>query len=258
MSKVSRRNFLTGTAQTAALAATGGLIWGYLLTAQQARAAPQALRPPGALPGDDFNAACIKCGQCVDACPFDTLALASAGEPAPIGTPYYYAREVPCYMCEDIPCMVACPTGALTEDLKDIKDSRMGLAVIDIENCLSWIGLRCEVCFRECPLHTKEGKPGAISVIVNPRKKSKHAMFVPIVHSDRCTGCGICEKACPTEKAAIRVVPPELVQGKIGEHYRLGWQNDAPITQEFKPQQRKDDDDESLDNALDVLNTNGL
>ena len=59
-------------------------------------------------------------------------------------------------------------------------------------------------------------------------------MFVPLVHSSDCTGCGICEKACPTQKAAIRVVQPELVQGQIGEHYRLGWTVDTPITQDFK------------------------
>ncbi|MEN8175228.1 MAG: 4Fe-4S dicluster domain-containing protein, partial [Pseudomonadota bacterium] len=152
MTSKSRREFLVNTAQSAALAASGGLIWGYLLTAQQARGAANALRPPGALAGDDFNAACIKCGRCVDACPFDTLFLASAGEPVPIGTPYFYARDVPCYMCEDIPCKVACPTGALSQDLEKIEDSRMGLAVIDIENCLSWIGLRCEICYRDCPL----------------------------------------------------------------------------------------------------------
>ena len=59
-------------------------------------------------------------------------------------------------------------------------------------------------------------------------------MFVPLVHSDACTGCGICEKACPTQKSAIRVLQPELVQGQIGDHYRLGWTIDSPITQEFK------------------------
>ncbi len=59
-------------------------------------------------------------------------------------------------------------------------------------------------------------------------------MFVPLVHSDACTGCGICEQACPTQKAAIRVLQPDLVQGQIGDHYRLGWTIDSPITQEFK------------------------
>ncbi|MDH3872366.1 MAG: 4Fe-4S binding protein, partial [Gammaproteobacteria bacterium] len=83
--------------------------------------------------------------------------------------------------------------------------------------------------FRECPVQNR-----AITVEHHPRRISKHAMFVPLVHSDACTGCGICEKACPTQKAAIRVLQPELVQGEIGDHYRLGWTIDSPITQEFK------------------------
>jgi len=54
-------------------------------------------------------------------------------------------------MCEDIPCVAACPTGALDKQLKKIVDARMGLAVlIDHENCLNWQGLRCDVCYRVC------------------------------------------------------------------------------------------------------------
>jgi ferredoxin-type protein NapG len=225
---ISRRDFFATVGQGAALAATGGLVWWYLL-AQQARATPFAIRPPGALAEKDFNARCIKCGQCVDACPYDTLKLATADSGIPIGTPYFIPRETPCYMCEDIPCVPVCPTGALDHALDNIDDSRMGLAVIDIENCLSWQGLRCEICFRECPVQGQ-----AITIEHHPRRISKHAMFVPLVHSDACTGCGICEKACPTQKAAIRVLQPDLVQGQIGDHYRLGWTIDSPITQEFE------------------------
>lgn len=227
-----RREFLAKVAQGAAVAGTGGLVWSYLIT-QQAKAEPFAIRPPGALPEKDYHAKCIKCGQCVQACPYDTLKLASAGDSIPIGTPYYKPRDVPCYMCPDIPCKVACPTGALDPGLTDINKARMGLAVIDIENCLSWRGLRCEACYRVCPV-----KNTAITVEVQQRKMSKHAMFVPVVHSDACTGCGMCEKACPTEKAAIRIVDPVLVQGKIGSHYRLGWTVETPITQEYKPAEK--------------------
>jgi ferredoxin-type protein NapG len=225
---ISRRGFFARLGQGVALAATGGLVWSYLLT-QQARATPFALRPPGALATTDFNARCIKCGQCVDACPYDTLKLATADSGIPIGTPYFIPRHIPCYMCEDIPCVPVCPTGALDHALQNIDDARMGLAVIDIENCLSWQGLRCEICFRECPVQGQ-----AISIEHHPRRISKHAMFVPLVHSDACTGCGICEQACPTQKAAIRVLQPELVQGQIGDHYRLGWTIDSPITQDFE------------------------
>lgn len=223
----NRRDFLARMMQGATLATTGGLGWAYLLR-QEVRAQPYALRPPGALPGDDFNALCIKCGQCVTACPFDTLKLAAAGGDLPIGMPYFEPRKIPCYLCPDIPCMKACPTGALSPKLKNINDSRMGLAVIDQESCLSYKGLRCEICHRECPIKGK-----AITLETHPRAISKHAMFIPLVHSDACTGCGICVKACPTTEPAIRILPHALVQGKIGEHYRLGWTRDDSITQEF-------------------------
>ncbi len=232
-SEKARRQFLTRIGQGVAMAATGGLIWSYLIK-EQANAAVLAIRPPGALDEPDFLAKCIKCGQCVVDCPYDTLMLAAPGDQAPIGTPFFKPRDIPCYMCEDIPCVKACPTGALDPALTNIDDARMGLAVIDIENCLSWLGLRCELCYRVCPLMDK-----AITIETNPRKISKHAMFVPIVHSDACTGCGMCEEACPTEKAAIRILDPSLVQGKIGEHYRLGWKIDTKVTQDFKPVPRR-------------------
>jgi ferredoxin-type protein NapG len=66
-------------------------------------------------------------------------------------------------------------------------------------------------------------KGKAITVDPHPRKLSKHAVFVPVVHSGACTGCGLCEKACPTAVAAIRIVQPSLVQGRIGEHFRMEW-----------------------------------
>lgn len=231
MSESSRRDFLIKAAQGTALAATGGLVWWFLLQ-NQARATPFAIRPPGAGTEAEFNALCIKCGLCLPACPYGTLKLAAAGESIPIGTPYFLPRDVPCYMCPDIPCKVACPTGALDPELTDIHQARMGLAVIDIESCLSWQGLRCEVCHRDCPVTNK-----AITVVHHPRKTSKHAVFVPLVHSEHCTGCGICEKVCPTDVPAIRIVQADLVQGKMGAHYRLGWTIDTPITQEFVPAQ---------------------
>ncbi|NTV94083.1 MAG: ferredoxin-type protein NapG [Thiobacillus sp.] len=252
---VARRDFLVKTAQGASLAVTGGLLWAYLLR-QEAKAQPYALRPPGALAEMDFNAACIKCGECVNACPPDILKLAPAGGDLPIGTPYFLPRTGPCIMCPDIPCLKACPTGALAPELKDINKSRMGLAVIDIENCLSWKGLRCEICHRDCPLKGK-----AITLETVDRGLSKHAIFRPIVNSEFCTGCGICEKACPTTEAAIRILPHNLVQGKIGEHYRLGWTFDTEITQDFKPSEQSPDAPATTGGkpaGVDYLNEGGL
>ncbi len=46
--------------------------------------------------------ACVRCGQCVQACPYDALKLATLASGLSAGTPYFVARDIPCEMCEDI------------------------------------------------------------------------------------------------------------------------------------------------------------
>ena len=216
-----RRRFLKDAASVAGGA--GLLALGAGMYAKQASALPAtAIRPPGALPESEFLAACVRCGLCVRDCPYDTLKLAELGDSVATGTPYFEARDIPCEMCEDIPCVVACPSGALVRELTDIGEARMGLAVlIDQENCLNFLGLRCDVCYRVCPVIDK-----AITLerMHNPRS-DRHAMLLPTVHSDHCTGCGKCEKACvlPGE-SAIKVLPIKLAQGSKAEHYLRGWE----------------------------------
>jgi ferredoxin-type protein NapG len=216
----ARRRFLSDGARFAGVALVMSL--GLGLHVRQARALPPAaLRPPGARSEPDFLGACVRCGLCVRACPYNTLSLSTFDSDVPAGTPFFAARSVPCELCEDIPCVAACPTGALDKHLTNINDARMGLAVlVDHENCLNWQGLRCDVCYRVCPLIDK-----AITLELheNPRT-GKHALFIPTVHSDACTGCGKCEKACVLEEAAIKVLPLALARGELGHHYRLGWE----------------------------------
>lgn len=218
-SGVTRRQFLAGTVGAACAAGLAGL--GLASYTRQAMSLPaHAIRPPGALAEKDFLGACIRCGLCVRDCPYDTLRLAQPGEDVALGTPYFIAREIPCEMCEDIPCIVACPTGALDHKLTDIDDARMGLAVVvDQESCIAFRGLRCEVCFNVCPVRGK-----AITLEMQHNERSgKHALFIPVVHSADCTGCGKCEQACILEEAAIKVFPLHLAKGMLGRHYRLGW-----------------------------------
>jgi len=226
---VRRREFLTGMLRprNLALACTGAAAWTHAVDG--ARGAAFALRPPGARDESDFLAACIKCGQCVEACPFDTLLLARAGEEEAIGVPYFDARQEPCRMCEDVPCIASCPTDALEKDVS-IEQARMGLAVlVDQETCLAFQGLRCEVCYRACPMLDE-----AIRLDYRSQQRTgKHAFFLPVVDSDHCTGCGMCEHACILEEAAIRVLPRELAKGKLGEHYRFDWQEPARISRDF-------------------------
>lgn len=219
--KVSRRRFLGDMAGTACGVGLLGL--GIGLYSKSANAInPLAIRPPGALPEKDFLAACTRCGICVRECPYDILKLADIGDEVPTGTPYFTARTGPCEMCDDIPCIPNCPTGALDHSLVDINKAKMGLAVVvDQETCIAFLGLRCEVCFNVCPVRGK-----AITIEMKHNERSgKHAMFIPVVHSEGCTGCGLCEKACILEDAsAIKVFPEHLAKGDLGHHYRIGWE----------------------------------
>ncbi len=61
--------------QVAAVGVGAGLIWDLFLQ-KSAKAQGFVPRPPGALPPDQFETACSKCGLCVEACPYDTLKLA--------------------------------------------------------------------------------------------------------------------------------------------------------------------------------------
>jgi len=215
----SRRKFLLDSARAGGAATL--LALGIGLYSRQSVSLPaSAIRPPGALDEEDFLGACVRCGLCVRDCPFDTLKLATFGDRVTTGTPYFTARDIPCEMCDDIPCVKACPTGALDHALENIDDARMGLAVlIDEENCLNFQGLRCDVCYRVCPVIDK-----AITLEMKHNTRSgSHALFIPTVHSDHCTGCGKCERSCVLEDTAIRILPFELAKGELGHHYRWGW-----------------------------------
>ncbi len=70
-----RRKFFLTMARAAGLAALGGLMWSAYV--DEVTASQLTLRPPGALDEKDFLKTCIKCGMCVEACPYDTLKLAN-------------------------------------------------------------------------------------------------------------------------------------------------------------------------------------
>ena len=218
-----RRKFILNMAKGIGLSAMGGLIWSAYV--DEAKASILVLRPPGAIKEDNFLTTCIKCGLCVEACPFDVLMLAKPGDHKPLGTPYFIPRKDPCRMCEDIPCVPVCPTHALDEKLVskdnklDINLAEMGIAVIDANSCIAFWGIQCDACYRACPIFGQ-----AITIDYSrDQRTGKHAFLTPVVHANACTGCGLCEHACVTEKASIFVLPREVAMGRAGNNYIKGW-----------------------------------
>lgn len=198
---ISRRGFLKGAVSLPFAAACGGgaMTFPFL---RNAEARGFLLRPPGAVEERRFLGACVRCGACAQACPYGAIRIADASAGVSIGTPHIIARENPCRLCPDLPCVKACPSGALDRSLEDVEKVRMGTAVIvDRENCLSIRGLRCEVCYRNCPLIDK-------AITLEPRHNERtgtHTIMEPVVHREKCVGCGICEQSCVREKPVIVV-----------------------------------------------------
>lgn len=197
--KLSRRRFVQSTLCGVVLG--GGVTWQLLRSPSEAWAQTH-IRPPGALKENDFLSACIRCGLCVQACPYDTLNLFELDTSTKAATPYFIARDIPCEMCVDIPCVEACPTGALDPQLKEIAKAQMGTAALTHPHfCNSYIGASyCDSCYQACPL-----KDEAIYLVIGQTEMG--GLFTPTVDPDICTGCGKCEHACIANLAAIRVSP---------------------------------------------------
>src|SRR5574344_2566393 len=96
--------------------ACGGLVFAGLSRALRrcSRLSAPPLRPPGALPGDEFLTSCVRCGACIRACPEGLLRDGAAvGDPASALVPvaeFAHGRRcaISCTACAD-----ACPAGAI-------------------------------------------------------------------------------------------------------------------------------------------------
>ncbi len=182
---------------------------------------PGLLRPPGALSEPDFLAACIRCYRCQDACEPGAIQFYTESNGKLFHTPYVDPSQAGCTLCNK--CGPACPTDALLA-FDDKADVDMGSVELREDLCLSYkakdvrgkqellmqLGKEptevdavderrgpCGECYMFCPLRNRAIKlePGAF--------------LAPIVFTDHCVGCGMCEEICRTVvrgEPAIRVV----------------------------------------------------
>lgn len=148
------------------------------------------LRPPGAIDELRFLATCTRCDLCAEACPHHAISKAGARYGSALDTPILRPAETPCYLCENMPCVQACPEGALLP----VETVNIGTAHIALNKCLAHNGQMpgCEYCYDSCPHKDK-------AILMEAGK--------PRVATEHCVGCGICEYYCPAPGNAIHVLP---------------------------------------------------
>jgi len=230
--KTDRREFV----KYSTLGVLGLVLGGGVVFSPYALKAENRLRPPGAVDEDKFLALCIKCGQCLQVCPYHSIELADFARGHGVGTPYIDANVRGCYACSAVPCVLACPSGALDHHCEKPEDIQMGIAVLEFpEKCIaisstpipkgfnhkmhkftkmqnnvtnleiellekldSFEGKQCTLCADMCPI---PNPLSAIAMIPDENGGNRPEVY------DGCIGCGVCQEVCPTDTPAIVVKP---------------------------------------------------
>lgn len=171
---------------------------GFSLLAQktgQAGSKDAPLRPPGAIEEDEFTGLCLRCGNCMRACPSGII-HPDTGQAGILGFLAPTIRYESEYCNEECnACTKACPSGAI-ESLNLEQKNRyvIGKASVDTSLCL-WGFSDCNTCIRACPYE---------AVKVQWYEEAYESF--PGVDPLKCNGCGACEIVCPTgDLKAIKV-----------------------------------------------------
>lgn len=215
---MNRRSFFAFSGASISIAALAGL-------ATREFATPRLyLRPPGSV--DRFDSLCIKCGQCVQVCPYHSINLLGIDDGMNLGTAFIDPNSRGCYLCDLFPCVLACPSGALNHDTTEIKDVHMGIAVVSTpQNCyaasarsvansdiaslsarktynerediakekiLNSLGKTCNLCEISCPVS------GALRI------ENVNGKNLPVIYPN-CVGCGVCDEVCFAN--VIEIIP---------------------------------------------------
>ncbi len=210
----------------------------FKITPAGKRAAAKLIRPPGALPEPRFLQKCVKCGECMKACPTNALqpALDEAG-PEGIWTPVLKPRIGYCeYYCSL--CSQVCPTGAIKElTIEEKIKVKIGLAWVNKSRCIPYVlGSPCIVCEEHCPTSPKAIK--LLRTEVQLIDGTVQTPLAPVVDLDLCIGCGICENKCPVvddpaifctsagetrsekNRLLLDIIKPETETGEPPDPYR--------------------------------------
>lgn len=178
------------------LASGTGLIAGFFIPKFLKPHNADLIRPPASVPADLFNTLCIRCGNCIKACPTDILIHHTGTNPIlawmtpEVSFEKGYCLET-CNLCGRV-----CPSGAITLFSTEAKkEIFMGSAEINLDNCLLLQNTECDRCKEACKYAALDIVPLADTLMMKPE-----------VIKDKCVGCGACAVICPVLTISIKTI----------------------------------------------------
>lgn len=160
------------------------------------------LRPPMSREEHEFLASCIRCTECVKACPTGILktaglehGLRSLWSPIMVPTEGYCKEG--CNACSE-----ACPTDAIMKyKIEDKYLYKAGTAVFESDRCISFTENKfCSECVRACPTNAIEISKGWKTPNGLGADFPAPDGLIPErpvrVNFEKCIGCGACEYEC--------------------------------------------------------------
>ncbi|MDP7248969.1 MAG: 4Fe-4S binding protein [Planctomycetota bacterium] len=197
---VSRRGFIGATAAGTALFTGISHLSGANLNTADNRELP--VRPPGSVPEKEFLQLCIRCGECMKACPNDVLQPMGFKKQGLEGlwTPEVVANWAGCEPSCNI-CTQVCPTAAIRPiPLEEKRCARIGLADVNKETCLPYAGKEaCQLCVDECSTagyKAIEFERVHVEVDEDGMPLDDSGYVAPVVLPEKCVGCGLCQTRC--------------------------------------------------------------
>ncbi len=197
---VSRRGFIGATAAGTALFTGISHLSGANLNTADHRELP--VRPPGSVPEKEFLQLCIRCGECMKACPNDVLQPMGFKKQGLEGlwTPEVVANWAGCEPSCNI-CTQVCPTAAIRPiPLEEKRCARIGLADVNKETCLPYAGKEaCQLCVDECSTagyKAIEFERVHVEVDEDGMPLDDSGYVAPVVLPEKCVGCGLCQTRC--------------------------------------------------------------